>query len=70
MERLGDVALILSELDLHDVEKVVWEPYHREGPGRLSRNPMGVFKALVVNGLRQIPSDRELLERRGFYYDL
>ena len=63
MERLGDVALILSQLDLHDIETVVWEPYHREGAGRPPRNPIGIFKALVVKRLRQIPSDRELYRR-------
>lgn len=63
MERLGDLALILSELDLHDIEKIVREPYHGEGPGRPPRNPMGIFQALVVKRLRQIPSDRELYRR-------
>ena len=63
MERRGDVALILSKLDLDDIEEAVWEPYHREGPSRPSRNPMGIFKALVVKRLRQIPSDRELYRR-------
>ena len=57
VERRGDVALILSNLDLDDVEEAVWEPYHREGPGRPPRNPLGIFKALVVKRLRQIPSD-------------
>jgi len=63
VERLGDVALILSALDLHDIENTVWEPYHREGAGRPPRNPVGIFKALVVKRLRQIPSDRELYRR-------
>ena len=63
MERLGDVALILSALDIDDIEAAVWEPYHREGRGRPPRNPMGIFKALVVKRLRQIPSDRELYRR-------
>ena len=63
MERLGDVALILSVLDLNDIETVVWEPYHRDGAGRPPRNPIGIFKALVVKRLRQIPSDRELYLR-------
>ena len=58
-----DVALILFRLDLHDVEKVVREPYHGEGPGRPPRKPMGIFKALIVKRLRQIPSDRELYRR-------
>ena len=63
MERLGNVALILSALDLDDIEAAVWEPYHREGAGRPPRNPVGIFKALVVKRLRQIPSDRELYRR-------
>ncbi len=63
MEKFGDVALILPELDLNDIEKTVWEPYHEEGPGRPPRNPIGIFKALVVKRLRQIPSDRELYQR-------
>jgi transposase len=63
VERLGDVALILSKLDLDDIEAVIWEPYHREGAGRPPRNPVGIFKALVAKRLRQIPSDRELYRR-------
>ena len=63
MERRGDVALILSELDLEDIEEVVWEPYHREGPGRPPRSPVDIFKELVVKRLRQIPSDREIYRR-------
>jgi len=63
LERRGDVALILSELDLDDIEEVVWEPYHREGPVRPPRSLFGIFKALVVKRLRQIPSDRELYRR-------
>jgi len=63
MERHEDVAYILSKLNLDDKEDVVWEPYHMNGPGRPPRNPMGIFKALVVKRLRQIPSDRELYRR-------
>lgn len=63
MERREDSVFILSELELDDIEEVVWEPYHRDGPGRPPRNPMGIFKALVVKRLRQIPSDRELYRR-------
>ena len=58
VERRGDVALILSNLDLDDIEDAVWEPYHREGTGRPPRNPRGIFKALIVKRLRQIPSER------------
>jgi hypothetical protein len=60
VERLRDLALILSALDLYYIEAVIWEPYHREGAGRPPRNPIGIFKALVVKRLMQIPSDREL----------
>ena len=63
MERLRDIIFILSALDLHDIENTVWEPYHRGGAGRPPRNPLGIFKALVVKRLRQIPSDRELYRR-------
>lgn len=48
---------------MDDVEEVVWEPYHKDGPGRPPRNPLGIFKALIVKRLRHIPSDRELYRR-------
>jgi len=63
MERCESAIFILSLLDLDDIEDVVWEPYNRKGAGRPPRNPMGIFKALVVKRLRQIPSDRELYRR-------
>ena len=55
---LGDV---LSCLD--DFEEVVWEVYHRCGPGRPPRNPLGILKVLIVKRIRDIPSDRELYRR-------
>ena len=55
---------ILSELNLDDVEKVVKEAYHhKDDPGRPPRKPMGIFKALVVKRLQQVPSERELCRR-------
>jgi transposase len=55
---------ILSKLKLDDIEKVVKEAYHKEdGPGRPPRKPMGIFKALMVKRLQQIPSERELCRR-------
>jgi transposase len=63
MEKHEDVASILSKLDLHDIEEIVSQPYHQEGPGRPPRSPLGIFKALVVKQLRTIPSDRELYRR-------
>jgi transposase len=57
-------CVILSKLDLDDVEEVVCEAYHRDGSvGRPTRNPMGIFKALMVKRLQQVPSDRELYRR-------
>jgi len=63
MEKGEDSSFILSKLDLDDIEEVVWEPYHKDGPGRPPRNPMGIFKALIIKRLRQVPSDKELYRR-------
>jgi hypothetical protein len=57
---------LLSKLNLDDIEKVVKEAYHKEdGPGRPPRKPMGIFKALIVKRLQQIPSERELFSTHG-----
>jgi IS5 family transposase len=63
MEKSERSCLILSRLNLDDIEQVVKEAYHREGPGRPPREPMGVFKALMMKRLQQVPSDRELYRR-------
>ena len=63
MEKGECSSFILSRPDLDDVEKVVCEPCHKDGPGRPPRNSMCIFKALIVKRLRQIPSDRELYRR-------
>lgn len=63
MEVGGCLGDVLSGLSLDDVEGVVWEPYHRDGPGRPPRNPLGIFKALIVKRFRHFPSDRELYRR-------
>ena len=57
----GRLGYVLSRLD--DLEEVVWEPYHKDGPGRPPRNPLGIFKALIVKRIRNIPSNRELYRR-------
>ena len=55
---------ILSKLNLDDIEKVVKEAYHQDGsPGRPPRRPLGIFKALMVKRLQQIPSEREICRR-------
>ena len=63
MEKREDVASILNQLDLHDIEETTSQPIHTAGPGRPPRNPLGIFKALTVKQLRSIPSDRELYRR-------
>jgi transposase len=63
MEKGECSSSILSRLDLDDIEEIVWEPYHKYGPGRPPRNPLGIFKALIVKRLRHIPGDRELYRR-------
>jgi len=55
MENCDDVASILSKLDLHDIEEIISQPYHQEDPGRPPRSPLGIFKALIVKQLRNIP---------------
>ena len=64
MEKPEFSCAILSKLNLDDIEKVVKEAYHKEdGPGRPPRKPMGIFKALIVKRLQQVPSERELCRR-------
>ena len=61
MDKGGDIVSILSQL--YDLEDTISQPYHRTGPGRTPRSPLGIFKALMVKQLRRIPSDRELYRR-------
>lgn len=63
MEKHEDVTSILSKLNLQNIEQTISQPYHQEGPGRPPRRPLGIFKALIVKQLRNIPSDRELYRR-------
>jgi len=63
MEKHEDVTSILSRLNIQDIEQTISQPYHQEGPGRPPRRPLGIFKALIVKQLRNIPSDRELYRR-------
>ncbi len=54
----------MSKLKLDDVERIVRGAYHRDGSvGRPPRKPIGVFKALIIKRVQQIPSDRELCRR-------
>lgn len=55
---------ILSKLNLEDIENAVMGAYHKEdSPGRPPRKPMGIFIALIVKHLQQIPNERELCRR-------
>ena len=63
MECHEDVVSILSKLNLDDIEKIISQPYLKAGAGKPLRNPIGIFKALMVKQRRNIPSDRELYNR-------
>ena len=65
MEKIESSCSILRRLNLEDAEEVVSEAYHQEGAGRPPRNPMGIFKALIIKRVQQVPSDRELYRRFG-----
>ena len=63
MEKNEGSCSILRSLKLNDIEKTLSEAYHQEGPGRPQRKPIGIFKALIIKRVKQIPSDRELYRR-------
>src|SRR4030042_2007693 len=63
MEKNECSCSILRSLNLDDIEEVVSEAYHQKGAGRPPRKPIGIFKALIVKRVKQIPSDRELYRR-------
>ena len=63
MEKNESSCSILRGLNLDNIEEVVSEAYHQEGAGRPPRKPIGIFKALIVKRVKQIPSDRELYRR-------
>ena len=60
----------MRSLNLDNIEEVVSEAYHQEGAGRPPRKPIGIFKALIVKRVKQIPSDRELYRRLWYDQDL
>jgi transposase len=63
MEKKESSCSILRSLNLDDIEEVVSEAYHQEGAGRPPRKPIGIFKALMMKRVKQVPSDRELYRR-------
>ena len=50
-------------LNLHNIEQTISHPYHKTGPRKPPRSPLGIFKALMIKQLRCIPSDRDLYRR-------
>jgi transposase len=63
MEKNESSCSILRSLNLDNIEEVVSEAYHKKGAGRPPRKPIGIFKALIVKRIKQIPSDRKLYRR-------
>jgi hypothetical protein len=63
MEKNESSCSILRSLNLDDIEETLSEAYHQEGTGIPPRKPIGIFKALIVKRVKQIPSDRELYRR-------
>jgi transposase len=63
MEKNESSCSILQSLNVDDIEETIEEPYHHKGAGRPPRKPIGIFKALIVKRVKQIPSDRELYRR-------
>jgi hypothetical protein len=55
MERQANAVFAPSKLNLDNIEKTIHIVYHQKGPGRLLRNPLGIFKALIARRLIQIP---------------
>jgi transposase len=70
MEKNEGSCSVLRSLNLDNIEEVVSEAYHQEGAGRPPRKPIGIFKALIVKRVKQIPSDRELYRRLWYDQDL
>ena len=70
MEENEGSCSILRRLNLDNIEEVVSEVYDRKGAGRPPRKPIGIFKALIVKRVKQIPSDRELYRRLWYDQDL
>lgn len=64
MEEYEGSRFILSRLELDDVERIVQGAYHKKGSvGRPPRKPIGIFKALIIKRVQQVPSDREMCRR-------
>ena len=70
MEKNEGSCSILRSLNLDNIEEVVSEAYHQKGAGRPPRKPIGIFKALLMKRVKQIPSDRELYRRLWYDQDL
>jgi len=65
MEKNGRSCSILLSLNFDDIEEVVNEAYHQEGAGRPPRKPIGIFKALTIKRVKQIPATENYTEDSG-----
>jgi transposase len=70
MEKNDSSCFILRNLNLENIEEVISETYHQQGASRPPRKPIGIFKALILKRVKQIPSDRELYRRLNNDQDL
>src|SRR5208337_3668156 len=70
MEKIEGSCSILRSLNLDNIEEVVSEAFYHKGVRRPPRKPIGIFKALIVKRVKQIPSDKELYRRLGYDQDL
>jgi len=70
MEKNHHSCSILQSLNLDNIEEVLSEAYHKQGAGRPPRKPIGIFKALIIKRVKQIPSDQELYRRLWHDEDL
>jgi hypothetical protein len=59
MEKPERSCVILSGLNLDDVESAMLKACNPNGSlGRPPRKPIGVFRALIVKGVQQVPGER------------
>ena len=53
---------LFDSLDFQPIQGLLLEPYHQSGPGRPFHDPVAVVKALMLQRLEGIPSERALAE--------
>jgi transposase len=64
MKRYEAPETLFSKVDLSFAPKILNESYHQLGSrGRPQRNPLRLFKAHIVRGVKHIPSDKMLVRQ-------